>query len=147
MKKLIGVISVVSAVFLFIISISPVLAFELDTDGAKVKAEEYLNTIIEGNADKAFDEAFSPEAKLFMGSNFANMKAQFNLLLNLFGAPNELEFIREEQLSNRLIRLIYFLYTDLNVVAFDFYYYESNGELILVKLSYDNEFERMYPKK
>lgn len=105
-------------------------------------AEEFLDAVAAGKIKEAVAKAFTPDMLRLLGSGIPALVAQIDAYIpGIFGAVQGYELYREEYLSNRVRRLVYFLNLEQMPTVWEFYYYERDGQWELVAFSFNTEFE------
>lgn len=105
-------------------------------------AEEFLDAVAAGKVAEAVDKAFSPEILRLLGPSIQPTTAQIAAYVpGLLGAAQGYELYREEHLSSRIHRLVYFLNLEKMPTVWEFYYYERDGQWELVNFSFNTQFE------
>jgi hypothetical protein len=114
----------------------------------KAMVETFLGTVQKGNANAAYDQ-------LFVGSSIptdkpqalAALKQQTQAGLPLYGKILGHEIVLEEQLSESVVRYLYFLKTEKLPITWEFYFYKPKSQWVLVNIIFNDQFNLLGTKK
>lgn len=114
----------------------------------KAMVETFLGSVQKGNANTAYDQ-------LFIGSSIptdkpqalAALKQQTQSGLPLYGKVLGYELVLEEQLSESVVRYLYFLKTEKAPITWEFYFYKPKSQWVLVHVIFNDQFNLLGTKK
>jgi len=134
----------ITSVLILTLAAFSVSAQELEKTPQEI-TETFLADVISGNLDQAIERSFSPNLKQILGKNLNNVKTQVVEVFKVGGEFKGVEFVREEDLSKKVKRLVYFVYTENLPLAFSFYYYKTDGGWDLISFIFDTDLEDIAP--
>ena len=114
----------------------------------KAMVETFLGSVQKGNTNTAYDQ-------LFVGSSIptdkpqalAALKQQTQAGLPLYGKILGYENVLEEQLSESVVRYLYFLKTEKAPITWEFYFYRPKSQWVLVRVIFNDQFNLLGTKK
>lgn len=127
--------------FAAIVMFYPASLFAATSPSYQVKAEKFLETIIAGQVDEAYDNLFkdSPILKL-KPQDIDITKQQTNMLMSLYGKKLGFEFIRKETYGNSVIRLLYIIKTENIPITFEIYFYRPSSKWLPASVNFEDTF-------
>jgi hypothetical protein len=101
-----------------------------------------------GDANTAYDQ-------LFVGSSIPTdkpqaltvLKQQTQAGLPLYGKILGYEFVLEEQLSESVVRYLYFMKAEKMPITWEFYFYKPKSQWVLVNVMFNDQFNLLGTKK
>lgn len=94
----------------------------------KAQAEAFLDSIVQGDVDKAYNTIFKDTSTQRMKPQDLEMvKAQTRAGLPMYGKTEGWEMISESQYGERLVKYKYVLYTPTAPIVWIFHFYRVNG--------------------
>ena len=96
-----------SIVLLMILLTCPANLFAASGPSYQVQAEKFLQTIVDGRVEEAYDELFRDSPILKLKPQAIDVtKQQTNMLISLYGKKLGFEFIKKQTYGNSIIRHI-----------------------------------------
>jgi len=128
---------------LVLLMCSPCLAEEKKAE-PKIQAEEFLGFIISGESDKGFDIIFSGTSmEKHKKQQLELIKNQTKSGLPLYGKLIGKEFISEKTYGSRVVKLTYFLYSDLAPITWVFHFYKVDKSWLLYNIVFNDQVQTM----
>lgn len=137
-----------SSLILLALFFIPVTVFAQSPASPKAMVETFLSSVQKGNINPAFDQ-------LFIGSSIPTDKPQALAALKqqtlgglpIFGKVLGYEFVLEEQLSESVVRYLYFLKLEKMPTTWEFYFYKPKSQWVLVNIMFTDQFNLLGTKK
>lgn len=127
--------------FALILLCYPATLFAATGPSYQVQAEKFLETVVAGQVDQAYDDLFkdSPILKL-KPQDIDITKQQTNMLISLYGKKLGFEFIKKETFGNSVIRLIYIIKTENIPITFEIYFYKPHSKWLPASVNFEDTF-------
>ncbi len=107
----------------------------------QVQVEKFLQTIVDGQVDKAYDELFKDSPILKLKPQAIDVtKQQTNMLVSLYGKRLGFEFIKKQAYGNSIIRLIYMIKTENIPITFEIYFYKPYSKWLPASVNFEDTF-------
>jgi len=118
------------------------LAGEANQNIPREKSEAFLNLVIGGEVDKAYDNIFQGTSIMTdKPQAIAALKKETVTGISLEGKAIGIDFITQKIYGSSLVREVYFLKTDKAPLVWDFYYYRTGTDWILIKINFDDNLK------
>lgn len=127
--------------FAAIVLLYPASLFAATGPSYQVQAEKFLETIVAGQVDEAYDNLFkdSPILKL-KPQDIGITKQQTNMLISLYGKKLGFEFIKKETFGSSVIRLLYIIKTENVPITFEIYFYKPGTKWLPASVNFEDTF-------
>lgn len=110
--------------------------------------EQFFDTLMAGEIDRAYDEAFAGSGLSKLKPQAVQMlKAQTKTALSMYGAPYAYEIIHDEDLSPSLHRFVYLMKAESYPVTWEFIYYKAKEDWYLVQINFVDHFQNISNRK
>ena len=132
----------ISSIILFTILLSyPTSLLAATSPSYQVQAEKFLQTIVDGPVDEAYDELFKDSPILKLKPQAIEVtKQQTNILVGLYGKKLGFEFIKKQTYGNSVIRLIYIIKTENIPITFEIYFYKPYSKWLPASVNFEDTF-------
>ena len=130
-----------SIIALMILLAYPINLFAAGGPSYQVQAEKFLQTIVEGRVDKAYDELFKDSPIMKLKPQAIDVtKQQTNMLVGLYGKKLGFEFIKKQTYGNSIIRLLYIIKTENIPITFEIYFYKPSSKWLPASVNFEDTF-------
>jgi hypothetical protein len=122
--------------------------FASDVKTPKTIVETFFNQLQNGEISVAYDD-------LLKGSSIPTdkpqavtvLKQQTQSRLPLYGKILRFELIREEQISDSVVRLVYFLISEKAPTTWEFYFYKPESKWFIANVIFNDQFRSIESKQ
>ena len=130
-----------TALFSVVLLLASSTVFAQSPATPKVMVESFFDTMQKGNVSLAFDQLLS-------GSSIPGdkpqavtaLKQQTQAGLPLYGKILGYEVVHEEQLSQSVVRYVYFLKSEKLPTTWEFYFYKPKSQWFLANILFNDQF-------
>ncbi len=112
----------------------------------KVKAEQFLSTLLKGKVEKAYDDIFKGTLLEQKTQQVVFIKKQTSIATSVYGKLLGYEFIKQQNYGNSIVRLVYIIKTEMHPLTFEFYFYKPKTKWILSNISFNDQFNLLADK-
>jgi len=113
---------------------------------ASSMAEDFLDKLMQGNADGAYDALFSGLSVPPAGKGrIEELKRKTVEAMRRAGRSFGYELVRKEAYGRSIVRLLYVLKFDQSALVWEFYFYKPKDRWIVLKVDYGYDL-RLLPK-
>lgn len=115
--------------------------FAAEASSYQARAQKFLQTIVDGQVDEAYDELFKDSPILKLKPRAIDVtKQQTNMLVSLYGKKLGFEFIKKQAYGNSIIRLIYIIKTENIPITFEIYFYKPYSKWLPASVNFEDTF-------
>ncbi|GEM_PF-5604994 len=138
----------IKSFFLFIILVFyPANLFAVGVPSYQAQVEQFLQTIVDGRVDEAYDGLFKDSSLLKLKPQAIEItKQQTNMLVSLYGKKLGFEFIKKQTFGNSVIRLIYIIKTENIPITFEIYFYKPTSKWLPASVNFEDTFSLLSEK-
>ena len=122
-------------------------AFAEETPSYRARSEAFLARVIDGKIDEAYDDLFQgsmiPKAK---PQEVEVVKKNTTMATTLYGKLIGYEFIKEQTHGSSIVKVVYTLKAEQYPIVWEFYYYRTGSEWILIDVFFSDQINMMMDK-
>ncbi len=134
-------ISIISAVFLIA---STGFSQQTTRNIPKEKSEAFLNLLLVGQVDNAYDQIFQGSTALTdKPQDIAALKKETTTGINLYGKVLGFDFVTQKIYGTSVVREIYLLKTEKLPLVWNFYYYRVSTDWVLVSIYFSDNTKEL----
>ncbi len=132
---------ILNVALLIILLMRPTNLFAASGPSYQVQAEKFLQTIVEGKIDEAYDELFKDSPIMKLKPQAIDVtKQQTNMLVGLYGKKLGFEFIKKQTYGHSIIRLLYIIKTENIPITFEIYFYKPSLKWLPASVNFEDTF-------
>lgn len=135
-----------AVILFFIFCVNNKFIFATEKPVYQVTIEEFLTNIMNGQIDVAYNKILQGSLIQEQGESIKNLKKQTSYGLNVYGKSLGFELVKQQNYSDSLARMVYIVKCEKHPLIWEFYFYKSQNEWVLVYIVFNDKFDLLADK-